>query len=172
MIARISPNGAVITNPWVTLPAGVGEHFRGSLFQDRYCVLGGDLIAVTTFGEVWRVTSLGVATHVASLGTHLEGVTTVPNSPATYGPWAGKILIGAEAAGAGTGRLYTVDLGGVVTEYNLGIKPEDIDIVPPNENFYGVSFSGLTTRLVGAPAVEFADKVGNIVITTESPGKM
>lgn len=112
-------------------------------------MLGGDLIAVTTFGEVWRVTSLGGATHVASLGTHLAGVTTVPNSPATYGPWAGKILIGAEAAGAGTGRLYTVDLGGVVTEYNLGIKPEDIDIVPPNENFYGVSFSGLTTRLVG-----------------------
>jgi hypothetical protein len=31
----------------------------GGLFQDRDCAFGGDLIAVTTSGSVWRITSPG-----------------------------------------------------------------------------------------------------------------
>jgi hypothetical protein len=30
----------------------------------------------------------------AGLGVQLEGVTTVPNEPVQYGPWAGKIVTG------------------------------------------------------------------------------
>ena len=47
----------------------------GGLYQDRDCVVGGDLVVVTTTGNVWRVTAAGVPTLLASLGTHLEGVT-------------------------------------------------------------------------------------------------
>jgi hypothetical protein len=90
----VSPDGSTIQNPWVTLAdAGL---MRGGLFQDRYCVAGGDLIVVTTAGGVWRIKSDGTKRQLASLGVHLEGVTTIPNDPARYGPWAGKILTGAE----------------------------------------------------------------------------
>lgn len=162
-VVRVSPDGSAIQDPWVTLAdAGL---MRGGLFQDRYCVAGGDLIIVTTAGGVWRIQSDGAASKLASLNTHLEGVTTVPNDPATYGPWAGKILTGAE----GQGLFYTIDpTTGAVASYSLGIAPEDVDIVPPNENFFGVDFGG--SELMGAPASEFCNMRGDIVSAQESPG--
>src|SRR5439155_11323983 len=77
----------VPVNPWVTLSPETAL-VRGSLFQDRFCAAGGDLIAVTgneqngstandLVGNVWRVTSAGAATKIASNNKHLEGVTTI-----------------------------------------------------------------------------------------------
>ncbi|MET0623972.1 MAG: DUF6531 domain-containing protein, partial [Pyrinomonadaceae bacterium] len=163
VIARVSPDGASVQNPWVTLPGESGL-MRGSLYVDRTGVFGGDLIAVTTGGGVWRVNSAGRASRVAQLNTHLEGLSTIPNIAEKYGPWAGKILIGAEEQG----RLYAVDADGVSTSYQLGINPEDIDIIPPNENFFGVDYAGQT--LWGAPAAAFGSIVGDILVAQESPG--
>jgi len=164
VIARISPDGSTVQNPWVTLPDEPGL-MRGSLFQDRYCAFGGDLIAVTTAGNVWRVTSAGVPTQLVSVSTHLEGVTTVPNDVIKYGPWAGKILAGAEEQT----RIYVIAGIGNSTFYDLGINPEDIDIIPANENFYGVNYP---VALQGAPASQFASMVGDILFTQESPGNL
>jgi hypothetical protein len=105
-IVKVSSGGATVTNPWATLP-GETALVRGSLYQDRACDFGGDLIVVTgneqtdfpgagNFGNVWRVTSAGVPTLIAVIGHHLEGVITVPNDPTRYGPAAGRILAGAE----------------------------------------------------------------------------
>ena len=105
-IVRISANGATVQNPWLTLP-GEPALLRGSIGQDRFCASSGDLIVVTgneqngtaandNIGNVWRITSAGVPSLIATVGTHLEGVTTIPNVPALYGPLAGRILAGAE----------------------------------------------------------------------------
>jgi uncharacterized repeat protein (TIGR01451 family) len=105
-VIRVSSNGGVVINPWVSLP-GETALVRGSLFQDRFNSAGCDLIVVTgneqngtaandNVGNVWRVTSGATPSLLASPGTHLEGVTTVPNVPAVYGPLAGRILAGAE----------------------------------------------------------------------------
>jgi hypothetical protein len=160
VIARISPDGSAITDPWVTLPGESGL-MRGSLFQDRYCAFGGDLIAVTTAGGVWRVSSAGVATRLAQLDVHLEGATTVPDEPAKYGPWAGRVLAGAETQGL----IYAISDTGLVQAFSLGIAVEDIDIVPERENFFGVHFG--SSRIRGAPPSEFSDKVGDILFTEE-----
>ncbi len=93
-------------NPWVTLPLETAL-VRGSLFQDRFCAAGGDLIVVTgneqngtiandLVGNVWRVTSAGVPTKLATINKHLEGVTTIPSDPLVYGPLSGRIIVGAE----------------------------------------------------------------------------
>src|SRR5436190_3511155 len=103
VIARIAPDGGSVINPWVTLPGETGL-LRGSLFQDRYCAFRGDLLVVTTDGNAWRVSSAGAPTRLASLGTHLEGLTTLPNDPAKYGPWAGRALVGAEDQA----RIYAI----------------------------------------------------------------
>jgi hypothetical protein len=175
-VARISPDGSMIQNPWVTLPDEDGL-LRGSLHVDRTGVFGGDLIVVTTTGGVWRVNSSGSARLLKDLGTHLEGVTTVPNED-RYGPWAGKILAGAEDQG----RIYAVDPEGneesaaagaddCLAEdgcFELGIKPEDIDIIPANENFFGVDFGSRT--LWGATPDQFADMVGDVLIAQEDQG--
>jgi hypothetical protein len=161
-IVRISADGGTVQDPWVTLDdPGL---LRGSLFQDRYGVFGGDLIAVTTAGGVWRVTEPGNATRLASLGVHLEGVTTVPDEPARYGPWAGKIVAGAEQQG----EIHAIDAAGNVKTFALGVSPEDIEIIPPGANFVGVDFGHAT--LVGAPSSEFAGMVGDFLIPQEAAG--
>jgi hypothetical protein len=158
-IVRISPDGSTVQNPWIPLnDLGL---LRGSLFQDRYGVFGGDLIVVTTTGGVWRVDSAGAATRLANLDVHLEGVTTVPDDPGRYGPWAAKIVVGAEQQG----NIHTVDAQGNVATFSLGISPEDIDIIPAGENFVGVDFGG--KQLQGAPASEFAGMVGDFLIAEE-----
>ncbi|MGH9902177.1 MAG: hypothetical protein ACRD68_10265, partial [Pyrinomonadaceae bacterium] len=163
VIARVSADGSSVQNPWVTLPGEAGL-LRGSLHVDRTGAFGGDLVVVTTQGGVWRVNSAGTPTLVANVGTHLEGVSTIPNDAARYGPWAGKILAGAE----NQGRLYAIDPQGNTSFYQLGINPEDIDLIPSHENFYGVDFGGRT--LWGAPPAQFAGMAGDILIAQEFPG--
>ena len=173
-IIRISPDGTTVRNPWVTLNSDfqLGGFLRGGLHVDRTGVFEGDLLAVTTKGGVWRVTESGTATLLARItGVHLEGVTTVPNEP-QYGPWAGKILAGAETQG----RIYAIDKNStpqapIVEHYSLGINPEDIDIIPRNENFFAVDYAG--GKIWGAPAQAFAGFVdNNVLVTEESPAKL
>lgn len=165
-IVRITDDGATVINPWVSLPGAGNGLMRGSLYVDRTGVFGGDLVVVTTAGEVWRIDATGNPTTtspIADVNVHLEGVVTVPDDPVTYGPLAAKILAGAEEQGL----LYAFDATGAFTTYNLGVAIEDIDIIPANENFFGVNFG--TSRLLSAPSSEFTFAVGDILLTEESP---
>src|SRR5438132_3807528 len=168
-IVRISADGTVVQNPWVTLP-GETKLLRGSLYVDRSCVFGGDLIVVTGNsgptgtgadeggGNVWRMKANGTATLLASitdpvtgLPVHLEGVITLPNDP-RYGPWAGTIIAGDENFNSDLtkkGRIWSIT-GGVATPYELAftaggvfhpVKPEDLDLIDPGADFFGVNFS-------------------------------
>jgi hypothetical protein len=163
-IARISADGASVINPWVDLPGGGNGLMRGSLHVDRTGAFGGDLLAATTGGEVWRVNAAGVPTLVADVNTHLEGLASIPNDASTYGPLAGKIIAGAE----GSGLMYAFDGTGAFTTYSLGVAIEDIDVIPENENFFGVNFG--TGQLLGAPASEFDAYEGDILLTQEFGG--
>jgi hypothetical protein len=162
-ILKISNNGATVINPWVSLTGAGNGLMRGSLHVDRTGAWGGDLIAVTTAGEVWRVNSAGTPTQVADVNTHLEGVMTVPNDPLTYGPLAGKIIAGAEDQN----RLYAFDTDGEVQFINMGFGVEDIDMIAAGENFFGVNYG--SSRILGAPAAEFAPYAGEILLTREFP---
>jgi RHS repeat-associated protein len=164
-ITRISPDGSTIENPWIILPGEPGL-MRGQLQFDRTGVYNGDLIVSTTAGHIWRVTPAGDATMVADLhlGGDFEGLTTVPNDPLRYGPWAGKILTGDENRDG----IYAVDDTGEVTLYPLLMRPENIHLVPPGENFFGVDYFGGT--LYGASASQFKSMVGDIIVTEEFTG--
>ncbi|MET0624600.1 MAG: hypothetical protein ABW250_16600, partial [Pyrinomonadaceae bacterium] len=162
VIARVSPDGASVQNPWVTLPGESGG-VQG-LYLDRAGVFGGDLIAVTSGGGVWRVNSSAAATRVAGLDTPLSGVTTLPDEATKYGPWAGRILVGAKAQGA----LYAVDAQGTASVHRLGVSPEDVRLVPAHENFYALDPAG--QKILGAPADTFAGFIGDVLVAQESPG--
>jgi hypothetical protein len=162
VVVRVSPDGSIVRNPWVTLPGERGL-LRGGLFQDRYCSFGGDLIVVTTAGGVWRITSEGVPTKLAEVGTHLEGVQVLPDDP-RYGPWAGRIVAGAEDER----RLYAVDAAGGVASFELGIVPEDVDLIAPGESFYGVDFGG--RRIWTAAPSQWRSMAGDVLVAQEAPG--
>ncbi len=61
---------------------------------------------------------------------------------AFYSPWADKILTPAETQNL----LYTFRAQGTVQSWNLGITPpEEVRVIPANENLFVVDF---TNRLV------------------------
>jgi hypothetical protein len=166
-IVRISSDGNTVINPWVDLPGAGNGLMRGSLYVDRTGVWGGDLIAVTTAGEVWRINSAGTPSFIADVDVHLEGMMTVPNDP-KFGALAGKIIAGAEEQS----RLWAFDTAGgaqswlLLDDAGATVQVEDLDLIQANENFFGVNFG--TGRILGAPASEFASVVGDILVTDES----
>jgi uncharacterized repeat protein (TIGR01451 family) len=163
-IGRIAADGT-ITDPWVTLSGETGI-LRGGLFQDVYCSFGGDLIATTTAGDVWTVTSAGIAHELATaVSDNMEGPTTVPADP-KYGPWAGKIVVSSEACGC----VDAIGADGSSTLWPDWPSAEGIHIVPPGENFFVVDYGSGT--LDGIPASQFTNLVGDIVVFTEQPGKL
>lgn len=160
-IIRIAADGSSFS--YINLPGTDHGLMRGSLYVDRTGIYGGDLITVTTGGEVWRVNSSGAGTFIADVNVHLEGLITVPNNSAQYGPLAGKIIAGAE----GQGLMYVFDNSGFVATHSLGVSIEDIDLIEAGENFFGVNFG--SSRILGAPASDFASMVDDILLTQESP---
>lgn len=160
VVARIASDGATLQNPWATLSGETG--LVTGLYVDRTGIYGGDVIAITTSGGIWRINSAGLATRIALLGTALTGVTTIPEDPEKYGPWSGKILAGAKDQDL----IYAVETNGNVVSYTLGFHPGDIRLIPAHENFYGVD--PLTRKLWGAPADAFANMIGDILIAQPS----
>ncbi len=170
-VARYSPEG--VQTALYDLD-GSSTTFAGrvtSVFQDRHCVIGGTVVVATHLGRIYRINSGGAFAPVGvGIGTHIEGLMTVPND-ARYGPWAGKIVVGAPAQS----RIYTVDPTTLVTTVNSIVSPstgvpinvEDLEIVPANENFFAVEWGA--GRIVGAPAGAFADKVGDIIAVQGVP---
>ena len=160
-IARITDGGSTVINPWVDLPGAGNGLMRGSLYVDRTGKFGGDLIAVTTNGEVWRGNSAGTPTFIADAGVHLEGLTVVPDIPSVFGDLAGKIIAGAE----GQSRLYAFDCCAGIQYWDIGFNIEDIDIIDANSNFFGVNFG--TGKILGAEASQFTNNIGDILLTDE-----
>lgn len=162
-IVKVSADGTTITDPWVSLPGLNNGLMRGSLYVDRTGIFGGDLIVATTTGQVWRVSPAAVPVQIMPpAGVHLEGMIVVPNIPVRYGPLAGKIIAGAEEQGL----LWVIEPNGAATQLDLGVAVEDIDIVTPRENFFGLNFG--TSRLLGATAENMQPLVGDILLTQEN----
>ncbi len=162
-VVQVSADGSSVTNPWCDLPGDNNGLMRGSLYIDRTDVFSGNLIVATTDGEVWMIDSSGAPTMLADLpGVHLEGLVTVPDAPARYGPIAGTILAGSENEGV----IYTIAPDGIVNSFDVGVSVEDIDIVMPHENFFGINYG--TSSMLGVISDEFLPIAGDILLTQES----
>src|SRR5215217_2057242 len=162
VIARVNASGATVQNPWVTLSGETGA--IGGLYLDRTGVYGGDLLVVTTAGGVWRVNAAAEATKLATLETRLAGVTSVPDDPDRYGPWSGKILAGAKDQS----MVYAIDALGQSSTLALDVQPQDVDLVPAQENFFAVDTVG--RKVWGASDGAFAGIIGDILVTQQAPG--
>ncbi|MCB9497726.1 MAG: putative Ig domain-containing protein, partial [Fibrobacteria bacterium] len=160
-IVHVSEDGSVVENPWVSLPGTGNGLMRGSLAVDPFGSWGGDLVVVTTSGEVWRITSSKEATKLASVNTHLEGMAFIPSRPDRYGPLAGLVCAGAE----NQGLMYCFDQDGTVKTWNLGVDIEDMEIIRPGEHWYGVNYG--SGRLLGVDADQWRTMAGDILLHSE-----
>jgi hypothetical protein len=128
---------------------------------------------------VWLVNSSGNPTLLAQIEPQieastndiLEGLISLPNDTNQWGPWAGKILTGDEDAGI----LYTIDTNGTVTPYDLGIAPDDFNLIPSNQDLYVLDQGNNSPgELFKVSKDLFANYVGKLLISQEgintSPG--
>jgi hypothetical protein len=178
VIGKISADGTVTNLNWVTLTNSIQPTlFRGGFHQDGTGIFGYDLIAVTggasnQGGEIWRITSSGIATllaHATNIDQrHLEGVVTLTNDVSKWGPWAGKILTGAESQTPPL--IFAVDTNGVVSSFALGIEPEDFDVIPVNQDLYLTAYNeGMILKLSKSFLTNY---VGDMLITQEGPNSL
>ena len=172
-IARFAVDGSSIQTAFAALPGETGLAI--SLYFDRSGNFGGDLMACTTTGGVYRVNSSGTATLVARINGSIESIITLPND-SRFGPISGKILVGGTDLGApftGETNIFAVDPidamhpMGTFTTYSVPdiIEPEGFRIVPAGGDFFGTDF--MTQSLVTAPAAGFANIVGDLVVAAE-----
>ncbi|MBI3880604.1 MAG: hypothetical protein HY301_11155, partial [Verrucomicrobia bacterium] len=171
-VALTNLTWAILTNATVTNALPI----RGSLYVDQTGVFSNQLIAVasdpnasTNTKGVWRVDAQAHPTLLANLATrHLEGVITLTNDVAKWGPWAGKIITGDEDF-LPNPVIYTIATNGVVTTNDTtnlvvgGIHPEDFDIIPTNQNLYACDSD--RNMILKLPAVYLTNFVGDLLIT-------
>jgi hypothetical protein len=184
IIGKISASGSTVLTNWATLTNAASQiretnFLGGSLYIDQTGVFGGDMIVVTggstnspeDGGTVWRVTAATNATRIAQIdnptgaGRKLEGVLTLPNDVAKYGPWAGKIVIGGESFGV----VFAVDTNGTVTPYNLGMAVlEDVRLIPSGQNLYCLDVTG--NQVLKIPSNYFTGFAGDVLLVDEGTG--
>ncbi len=159
----------------MTLPNDTSDPY--ALTFDTTGLWGGDLIVGTDTGNIWTISSTGVANLIATIPnagyvglSTIEGMITIPNDPA-YGPLAGTILVSSET----NQQLYSIPHNGSPVavslmsngqSQSLGVS-EDLSIIPADENFYGAD--GGSSRLLAAPAADFAGMAGQILVSQERP---
>ena len=189
-IGWISANGAVSNVSWCILTNAVETNalpVQGGLCMDNTGIFSNQVIAVTSSGGtsaenkgVWRIAANGTPTLLARFLTgHFEGVTVLPNNVAQLGPWAGKIITGDESANPPP--FFLIDANGTVTTNDTttlivgGIKSEDFDVIPANQDLYLCDYYG--GAVVKIARQHFTELVGQLLVTQEGtsnldPGKL
>ncbi len=182
-IGKLSANGSVSNLSWCVLTNATVVNpllLRGSLYVDQTGTFSNQVIAVTSGADVtlgnkgvWRVDAQAHPTLITNINTkHLEGVITLTNDVAKWGPWAGKIITGDEDALDqnlnSSPVIYTIATNGAVATYyttNMiegGIHPEDFDMIPANQNLYACDNGN--GRLIKLSANYFTNYVGDLLI--------
>jgi hypothetical protein len=145
---------------------------RGSLHFDQTGVFSNNLVVVTGNGGplaanygVWRIDANRHAHLITEIfANHLEGAITVTNNSALWGPWAGKLITGDEH----DQKIFAVDHAGATITYELGINPEDFDIVPANQDLYCTDVE--TGNILKIPRTLLASYTGQMIITQAGEG--
>ena len=97
----------------------------------------------------------------------LEGVTTITNDVARWGPWAGRVVTGDEDLAL----IFAVDVSGVTQSFNLGIATEDFDVVPPNQDLYCVLHNDVgASEVLKLSKTLLTSYVGDVLITQAGEG--
>lgn len=172
-VGRLSQNGSVSNINWVSLTNSFGTNetlLRGSLYVDQSGSFGGKLLVVSggdladQGGGVWSLSATGGVTAITTIpDTHLEGLITLTNNPAKWGPWAGKMLVGGESSVPPA--IFAISTNGVVMTNHLDIQPEDFDIIVTNQNLYCSDEQG--NKVLKLSSNLFTNFVGDLLVTQE-----
>ena len=157
---------------FATLPGGAGAIRQ--VFFDPGSSFGGNMLVSTTSGGIYKVTSAGAVTLLASTGEDSEGMDIASTK---YGQYAGDLLVSSE----GSGKIRAITPSGTVIPLNLvtpGGTPttiqeaETVSTVPLNLGSSGNPIEGFYVAdypqdVENAPASQFAGLLGDAIVTSE-----
>lgn len=148
-----------------------GGTIRGIQFDNAGGLYGGRMLVTTSSGNVYAITSAGVATLLASTGEDTEGMDI---ATANWGPYAGQLLVASE----NSGRLRFISPTGVITNVDSApgvhitvVEAEVAAFVPlnfgasgnPLEGFYAANYAVDVQKSTG----DFSGLLGHALITSE-----
>lgn len=153
---------------FATVPAGGGQVRQ--IFFDPGSSFGGKMIVTTTTGNIYTVNSSGTPTLLASVHEDTEGMDI---APASWGKYAGYLIVGSEGSGSvrlisPTGTVFTVPLTFPGAE-TISVIPDTLDPSNPLEGFYVANY---TTNIQFAAAGQFVTQnlLGDVIVTDEGGG--
>jgi hypothetical protein len=156
-------NAGTVSNTFVS---GLNGSVRGILF-DAIGTFGNNMLVTTNAGGVYRVTSAGVATLLASTGEDTEGLDVAPLGSA--GAFSGSLFVASE----GSGNIRAITPLGAITVVANVPSAEELTFVPlnlgasgdPAEGFYGANYS---VNVQKAGVSQFTGLLGDIIVTGET----
>lgn len=181
-IMRMEPDGTMFgNNPvWGVLTNSTidettnADAFVAAICLDQTGIWGGDVIAITRPGDVWRVNSSGQASLIAeNIASYNHGqvedhssVTTIPGDVQKYGPWAGRILVSSDNQDGNDYNWYTIDTNGFIVVYIAPVVGDGLNtggqvaVIPKDQNLYSWNSDG---SLWCIPASQLQGMAGDIV---------
>jgi hypothetical protein len=139
-----------------------------SIAFDPFGLYGNQMIVATNAGNIYRVSNLGVATLLASVGEDAEGLSFAPQAFGTFA--AGTLFVASE----GSGVLRAIKPDGTTTTAVTGLpSAEMVSFVPlnlgssgsPVEGFYAANYA---SNIIKADASQFTSYLGDAVVTGET----
>ncbi|HUB15205.1 MAG TPA: PEP-CTERM sorting domain-containing protein [Acetobacteraceae bacterium] len=144
------------------------------IFFDPGSGFGGNMLVTTNLGDVYKITSSGSVSLLASIGFDSEGMDIASSADGTY---AGDLLVGSE----GAAEVHAITPGGAVLLLplvNAGNSPTDlpeaetVSTVPDNicsagnpvEGFYVANYP---VDIQKAAASQFCGLAGDTIVTGE-----
>ena len=155
LVVGISANRTKITNMKLPLEK---SSVSGGLLVDKTGAFGGDLMAVTGEGRIWRIDINGNKNLFIDLHTPLKGLTIIPNDIERYGIFSGKMIVGAKDQRG----VFAIDRYGESYFYTLGFSPQDIDLIEEGSNLFAICAE--SGELLSLDAAYFSNHIGDILI--------
>ena len=158
-------NNGLSQNLFTTLP-NCNCNVRGIVF-DEVGTFGGKMLVSTSTGQIFSVTSAGVATQIANIGQDSEGMAIGTSAFGTYG---GYLLVGSE----GSGQIHAIAPGTfavtllpftVPSAEMLSSVPLNLGHGGPLEGFYAANYA---VDIIHAGASQFNGEQGDLVVTGET----
>jgi hypothetical protein len=162
-VVRIANNGST----QAVFATGLAGGVRSIAF-DPYGLYGNQMIVATNLGNIYKVSSTGTATLLASVGQDAEGLSFAPQPFGSYAK--GTLFVASE----GSGVLRAITPSGTVSTAVTGIPgAEMVSFVPlnlgssgsPVEGFYAANFPN---NIIKADASQFTPFLGDAVVTSET----
>jgi len=153
---------------FATVPSGAVRQ----VFFDPGSSFGGNMLVTTTTGNIYKITSGGAISLVASVGEDTEGMDIATSA---WGPFAGDLLVGSEGSGSirlvsPTGTVTTVlSIGSFSGAETVSFVPLSLNPLDPLEGFYVANYPN---DIQFAAASEFTTQglLGDAIVTDEFGG--